>query len=169
MTKTEMVQLCFMMKVTQQSSTTPDTSVMLNSTSLSDLTDDREMNYDPFFLKQIPNTVTVATKLNFKIGRASHVARTLLHESDILHAHEENKKSVEAGKKWKEKLEGKKKLSAMLNFKAFGCRIREDSLKARLAMAEKKESEEARVMQKKNDLMIKRQNQYIDLQKNCEK
>ena len=170
MTKTEMVQLCFMMKeVTQQSSTTPDTSVMLNSTSLSDLTDDREMNYDPFFLKQIPNTVTVATKLNFKIGRASHVARTLLHESDILHAREENKKSVEAGKKWKEKLEGSKKLSAMLNFKAFGCRIGEDSLKARLAMAEKKENEEARIMQKKNDLMIKRQNQYIDLQKKIAK
>ena len=31
-------------------------------------------------------------------------------------------------------------------------------------MAEKKESEEARIIQKKNDQMIKRQNQYIDLQ-----
>ena len=165
MTKTEMVQLRFMMKVTQQSSTTPETSVMVNSTSLSDLTDDRDMNYDPFFLKQIPNTVTVATKLNFKTGRASHVARTLLHESDILHAREENKKNVETGKKWKEKLEASKKLSAMLNFKAFGCKIGEDSLKARLAMAEKKESEEARIIQKKNDLLLKRRNQYNNLQK----
>ena len=31
-------------------------------------------------------------------------------------------------------------------------------------MVEKKEIEEARIIQKKNDLMIKRQNKYIDLQ-----
>ncbi len=37
----------------------------------------------------------------------------------------------------------------MLNFKVFGCKIGEDSLKARLAMAEKKENEKARIMQKK--------------------
>ena len=171
MTKTEMIHLRYMLKIqsdssfaNQQSSTTPDTSMMINSTSLSDLTDDLDMNYDPLFLKQVPNTVTVSTKLNFKAGRAAHVAQTLLHESDIIHAREENRKNAEAGKKWKEKLDKSKKLSAMLNFKAFGCKIGEDSLKARLAMAEKKENEEARIIQKKNDLIQKRRNQYIELQ-----
>ena len=77
----------------------------------------------------------------------------LLHESDILHAREENKKSVEVGKKWNEKLEASKKLSVMLNFKAFGCRIGEESLKARLAIAEKKESEESRIIQRKHDCL----------------
>ena len=58
----------------QQSSTTPDTSVTINSASLSDLTtDDLDMNFDPFFLKQVLNTVTVSTKHNFKAGRAVHV------------------------------------------------------------------------------------------------
>ena len=172
MSKSEMIHLRSMLKIqpdsslaNQQSSITPDTSVMINSSSLSDLTtDDLDMNYDPFFLKQVPNSVTVSTKLNFKAGRAAHVARTLLHESDIIHAREENRKNAEAGKKWKEKLEKSKKLSAMLNFKAFGCKIGEDSLKARLAMAEKKENEEARIIQKKNDLIQKRKNQYIELQ-----
>ncbi len=68
----------------KQQSSTPDTSVMINSTSLSDLADDLDMNYDPSFLKQLPNTVTVSTKLIFKAGRAVHIARTLFHESDII-------------------------------------------------------------------------------------
>ena len=111
---------------------------MLNSTSLSDLTDDVEMNYDPFYLNQIPNTVTVSTKLNFKTGRAAHVARTLLHESDLLQAREENKRKAKQGKEIREKLEKAKKLTAMLNFKTFGCKIGEDSLRVRLKMKQKK-------------------------------
>ena len=37
----------------------------------------------------------------------------------------------------------------MLNFKSFGCKIGEDSLKAHLKMAEKKSQEEARVLKKR--------------------
>ena len=105
--------------VTQQSSTAhsvPSSNIM-TSTSMSDLTDDLEMNYDPLFMKRVPSTVTVSTKLNFKSGRAAHVARTLLHESDILEAREENAKSARQGKAIKMKLENAKKLTAMLNFK----------------------------------------------------
>ena len=132
---------------------------------MSDLTDDLEMNYDPVYMKIVPTTVTVSTKLNFKSGRAAHVARTLLHESDILEAREENAKSARQGKEIKMKLEKAKKLTAMLNFKAFGCKIGEDSLKIRLQMAEKKSQDEARVLQKKNDKMMKRKLQYDELQK----
>ena len=63
---------------------------MVNSTSLSDLTDDQLMNYDPFYLNKIPGTVIVSTKLNFKTGRAVHVAQRLLHKSNILYVWEQN-------------------------------------------------------------------------------
>ena len=140
---------------------------MVNSTSLSDLTDDQLMNYDPFYLNKIPNTVTVSTKLNFKTDRAVHVARTLLHESDILHAREHNQTNSEKGKQMKEKLKKAKKLTAMLNFKAFGCKIGEDSLKARLKMAQKKHEAAERIIQKRNDILHKRKAQYVELvQKN---
>ena len=46
----------------------------MTSMSMSDLTDNLEMNYDPLFMKRVPSTVTVSTKLNFKSGRAAHVA-----------------------------------------------------------------------------------------------
>ncbi len=137
---------------------------MVNSTSLSDLTDDKVMNNDPYFLNKIPNAVTVSTKLNFRTGRSAHVAQTLLHKSDILHAQEQNQMNAEKGKQMKEKLEKAKKLTAMLNFKTFGCKIREYSLKARLEMAEKKHKEEERIIQKKNDQLAKRKTQYIELQ-----
>ena len=148
MTMSESIELQSMIKsnaslskticsITQQSSSTPELS-MMKSTSLSELTDDQEMNYNPFYMQRVPHTVTVASKLNFKTGRAAHVARTLLHESDILEAREQNKTNVEKGKEAKIKLERAKKLTAMLNFRSFGCKIGEDSLKARLKMAEKK-------------------------------
>ena len=123
---------------------------------MSDLTDVFEMNYDPYFLNRVPNSVTVLTKLNFKSGRAAHVARPLLHESDILEAREKNAKNAMKGKDVKELLANHRKLTAMLNFRAFGCKIGEDSLKARLKMAEKKSQEEARAIQKKNDKIMKR-------------
>ena len=83
-------------------------------------------------MNRVPNTVTVLTKLNFKTGRAAHVAWTLLHESDILEAREENAKSTKKGKEVKALLDNHRELTAMLNFRAFGCRIGEDSLQARL-------------------------------------
>ena len=129
----------------QQSST----SGILYSTSLSDLSDDIEMNYDPHFIRRIPNSVSVSDKLNFRTGRSAHIARALLHEADILHAREENQKNANKGKEAKMKLERAQKLTAMLNFRSFGCKIGEDSLKARLKMAEKKDHEEALILRKK--------------------
>ena len=111
---------------------------MFNSTSLSDLTDDVEINYDTFFLKQILNIVTISSKLNNKKGRAAHVARMLLHKSDLLLARKENKRKAKQGKEIREKLEKAKKLTAMLNFKTSGCKIGEDSLRVRLKMKQKK-------------------------------
>ena len=61
-------------------------------------------------------------------------------------------------KKWKEKFEKSRKLSAIINFEAFGCKTIDDSSKVHLVMAEKKEIEVARSIQKKNDLLHKRQN-----------
>ena len=58
---------------TQQSSTF-NTLVMVNSTSLKDLTDDQLIKYDPYFLNKIPNKVIVSSKQNSKTGRAAHVA-----------------------------------------------------------------------------------------------
>ena len=142
--------------LTQQSSSVaaPNTS-MINSTSMSDLTDDFEMKYDPTYIKRVPNTVTISSKLNFTTGRAAHVARALLHGSDILEARE-NAKNANKGKEIKKKLEHAKKLVAMLNFRAFGCKIGEDSLKAQLQMAEKKTQEEQRISEKKNSKLMKR-------------
>ena len=170
-TNSEKAELWSMMKVqpakasadtlTQQSSTTGTT--IINSTSLSDITDEFEMNYDPYFMNRVPNTVTVSTKLNFKSGRAAHVAQTLLHKSDLIEAREENAKNAKKGKEVKAMLDNHRKLTAMLNFRAFGCKIGEDSLKARLKMAEKKSQEEARIVQKKNDKIMKRKLQYDQL------
>ena len=89
-------------------------------------------------------------KFNFTTGRTAHAARTLLnHESDILEVWEKNKMNFGNGKEAKLKLEKAKKLTSMLNFKSFGCKIGEDSLKAHLKMAEKKSQEEARVLKKR--------------------
>ena len=150
---------------TQQSSFTPGISI-IDTASLSELTDDQEMNYNPFYIQQgVPNTVvTVSSKLNFTTGRAAHVARTLLHESDILEARERNKTNAQKGKEIKNKLEKAKKLTAMLNFKSFGCKIGEDSLQARLKMAEKKSQDEARVLKKRNDIKMKQKLEFDKLQ-----
>ena len=171
MTNSEIMELQSMLKVksssstatnsTQQSSTesinTNNTMMICtNNTSLNSLTDDGlDMNYDPKFITQIPQTVVALRGINFKTGRSAHVARALIHESDILEAREKNQMSADKGKQAKLKIEKAKKLSAMLNFKAFGCKIGEDSLKARLKMAEKKNLENAKIMQKKNERLIK--------------
>ena len=103
--------------ITQQSSPNPELS-MIKSTSLSELTDDKEMNCNPFNMQRVPHTVTIASKLNFKTGRAAHVARILLHESDILEAHEQNKTNVEKGKEAKIKLERAKKINSNVKLHA---------------------------------------------------
>ena len=107
------------------------------------------MNYDPYFMNRVPNTVTVSTKLNSKSGRAAHVAQTLLHELDILEAREENIKNTKKGKIDKVMLKKHRKLIVMFNFRAFVCKISEDSLEALTKIAEKKSQDEARIIQKK--------------------
>ena len=52
----------------------------------------------------------------------------------------------------------------MLNFRSFGYKIGEDSLKARLKMVEKKNQEEARVLKKRNDIKMKRKSEYNKIQ-----
>ena len=52
----------------------------------------------------------------------------------------------------------------MLNFKSFGCKIGEDSLEACLKMAEKKRMEDAKMILKNNDKIVKRRMQFDDLQ-----
>ena len=152
---------------TQQSSTgsvnssVTTTMISTHATSLSDLTDDGlVMNYDPQFITQIPSTVVaLKDKLKFRTGRSAHVARVLLHESDILEARERSQKSARKGKEANKKLEKAKKLTAMLNFKSFGCKTGDDSLKARLKMAERKSMEDEKIIQKKKNKMMKRQMQ----------
>ena len=125
MTKSEAIELRSMMKIgsnngsTQQSSTTS----IMHSTSLSDLTDDVEMNFYPHFIRQIQNSVTISDNLNFRTGRSAQVARALIHKSDILEAREKNQMSLNRGKELKAKLDKAKKLTAMLNFKSFGCKM----------------------------------------------
>ena len=175
MTNSEIMELRSMLEVKSTSSTATTNStqqstestmmIRTNNTSLSSLTDDGlDMNYDPKFIARIPQTVvTLKDKLNFKTGRSAHVARALIHESDILEARERNQMSANKGKEAKAKIEKAKKLSAMLNFKAFGCKIGEDSLKARLKMAEKKNLEVSKIMQKKNERLIKRKMQFDEV------
>ncbi len=118
MTKSEKMELESMMKVqpakssadtlTQQSSSLAPNTSTINSTSMSDLTDDFEMNYDPTYTKRVPNTVTISSKLNFTTGRAVHITHTLPLESNILEAREENTKNARKGKEIKKKLENAK-------------------------------------------------------------
>ncbi len=49
----------------------------------------------------------------------------------------------------------------MLNFKAVGCKMGEDSLTAQLKVAEK--FEDAKIMQKKNDRLIKTKMQFDEV------
>ena len=51
----------------------------------------------------------------------------------------------------------------MFNFKSFGCEIGEDSLKARLKMTEKINLENAKIMQKKNERLIKQKMQFDEV------
>ena len=85
--------------------------------------------------------MTLATKMNVKIGRSAFVARTLLHEGDLNEAREINWTFALKGKEAMKKLEHEKKLTGMLNFRSIGCQIGEDRLntwKLRLQMAQKK-------------------------------
>ena len=44
----------------------------------------------------------------------------------------------------------------MLNFKSCGCKISQDSLKARMGIAKKKSQHEAKIFQKKIDRIVKK-------------
>ena len=134
-----------------------------DQSTISDLTDEHAnkstkkipLNFDPKYLtKVITDSVTLTPKLNFSAGRAADVARRLIHDHDIREAREANKKLASKGKEAKQKLESAKKLTAMLNFNAIGCKVGEDSLKIRLGVAPQKRKN---AMKKSNKKEQKRQ------------
>ena len=84
------------------------------------------------------SVTTLASKMNFKTGRSAFVVRTLLHETDLNEAREENQKLALNGREDKKKLDAAKKLTAMLNFRNICCKIGEDTLNIRLRMLKNK-------------------------------
>ena len=164
-------------QATMTDSETREYQSMLKSPSdqstISDLTDENAkqsskkipLNFDPKYLtKVITDSVTLTPKLNFSAGRAADVARRLIHDHDIREAREANKKLASKGKEAKQKLESAKKLTAMLNFNAIGCKVGEDSLKIRLDMAKKKRECEERVQEKKDKIVNERKRKYDKIQ-----
>ena len=61
--------------------------------TISTLTDDAGMymNYQPKYLKTVPDTVTIGSKLNFATRRSAAVIETLLHDADLQKVREVNK------------------------------------------------------------------------------
>ena len=125
MTISERNELRSMMKqqpVPYNSNPTSSIAVTTSTSNLtiSDLTGDSSTNvtnYDPKYLRNESSSAsTLASKMNFKTGRSAFVVRTLLHETDLNEAREENQKLALNGREMKKKLDGFKKLTAMLNF-----------------------------------------------------
>ena len=108
-------------------------------------------NYDSKYLLQIPNTVTVASKLlNFSFGRSALVTQTLLHKADMLKARKVNKEKVWRRKEAQSKLDKAKKRTAKKTSYHISCEVGKDSLELTLKMAEKKRAEEMEAMNRKN-------------------
>ena len=76
--------------------------------------------------------------MNFTTGRSAFVVRILLHETDLNEDREENQKHALNGREVETKLDGFKKLTAMLNFQNIVCKIREEPLNVRLKMSKNK-------------------------------
>ena len=56
----------------------------------------------------VPNTVTIASKLNYYTGRSAVVIKTLLHDADLRKIREINKRKADKGKAAQEKLDAAK-------------------------------------------------------------
>ena len=169
MTISERNELRFMMK--QQPvlyNLSPTSSIAIktstSNSTISDLTGDSmncATNYDPKYLRNESSSVTtLASKMNFKTGRSAFVVRTLLHETALNEAREENQKLVLNGKETRKMLDGFKKLTAMLNFRNIGCKIGEDTLNVRLEMLKNKKDNENKVQQKKDNVLQERKRKY---------
>jgi len=125
-----------------------------------------DMNYEAKYLnKKVPETVTIASKLNFSTRRSAAVIQSLLHDADLQKVREVNKINAEKGKDAKLKLESAKKLTAMLNFNTIGCQVGEDSLKVQMKIAEKKRDEEKQVQQNKDKKNNERKRKFEELKK----
>ena len=123
------------------------------------------LNFDPKYLtKVITESVTLIPKLNFSIIRAADVARRQIHDHDIREARKANQKLASKGKEARQKLENAKKITDMLNFNTIGCKVREDSLKIRLDMAQKKKECDEKVQQKKDQIINEQIHKYDKIQ-----
>ena len=153
MTDSETHTYALMMKSAASDVTIKEQTLSYDSTintstvkTVSTLTNDPaiEINYSTKYLesKMVPNTVTIASKLNYSTGRSAAVIETLLHDADLRKIREINKRKADKGKAAQEKLDAAKKLTAMLNFNTIGCRVGDDSLKVRMKIAQKKKDEE---------------------------
>ena len=134
--------------------------------TISTLTNDPaiDMNYKSIYLKKkVPDTVTIASKLNFSTGRLAAVIQSLLHDADLQKVRQINKTKGDKGKDAKSKLESAKKLTAMLNFNTIGCKVGEDSLKVRMKIAQRKKDEEKQVQQNKDKKNNERKRKFDEL------
>lgn len=134
--------------------------------TISTLTNDPaiDMNYKSIYLKKkVPDTVTIASKLNFSTGRSAAVIQSLLHDADLQKVRQINKTKADKGKDAKSKLESAKKLTAMLNFNTIGCKVGEDSLKVRMKIAQRKKDEEKQVQQNKDKKNNERKRKFDEL------
>jgi len=102
--------------------------------------------------------------MNFKTGRSAFVVHTLLHETDLNEAREQNQKLAVNGREARKKLDGAKRLTAMLNFRNIGCKIGEDTLNVRLKMLKNKKDNEDKVKQKKDNALLERKRKYHKIQ-----
>ena len=156
----------------QEQTLSYDSTINTTVETVSTLTNDPaiEVNYSTKYLerKMVPNTVTIASKLNYSSGRSAAVIETLLHDADLRKIREINKRKADEGKAAQEKLDAAKKLTAMLNFNTIGCRVGDDSLKVRMKIAQKKKDEENQLQQKKDMIMIQRKRKFDELQTQIE-
>ena len=167
MTKSESKSFALMMKTSttaDSNSNQQHTTIKTGSlATISTITNDPaiEMNYDPSYLrKEVPDTVTFSSKLNFSSGRSAAVIETLLHNSDLKKAREENKKKLEKGKELQVKTDEVRKITAMFNFNMIGCEVGQDSLAIRMRMASKKKEEDDKQQQKKHTKRIQQKEKF---------
>ena len=102
MTKTESETFALMLKTATESDSNQHMTINTGFlTTKSTVTNDPaiKMNYDSSYLqKEVPNkVVTFSSKLNFSTGRSAAVIETLLHDTDLKKAREENRKKVKKG------------------------------------------------------------------------
>ena len=94
------------------------------------------------YLKKVPDTVTIGSKLNFSTQRSAAVIESLLHDADLQKVREVNKTKAGKGK---------------------------DALKVWMKIAENKRDEEKQVQQKKDEKNNERKRKFDELQNMIQK